>query len=550
MTRRRSGDRFAPVLALLLLGAAARAADEAGLPARITLASGETLAVRFLGATEDGGLRYARGGGGEGETFWEEVTWLRLGDDLADPAPLRILLRDGSVLAAHGVESEGDGGAVRVEEPDLGELRLPAEALVWIRSAEGPMPHRPKGGGPAAALLVPASPTAPPVARGPGGPAVPPPPFHPASAGAVGPPRQVRASGGEIPRLRGDRATLGGAEGRFADGAVVFYPPSPPVPRARATAFWARLRGGSALRTAAPRDARSGVAQVRTPLLGLREVPWPRVREVRAVPPRSADRVLVVEFSRGLVREFGPTREPEWTYGGPDPLLDAETLPEGGLLLADRAAGRVIEVSALGDEVWTVAARDPISATRLPDGNTLITSFLDSERPEPRGAVTEVSPAGETVWSLLRLDCPTEADPLPEGHLLVCETGLESGDPARRRVTVRGRDGSELARWGGFRYPADAERLPGGGVVVADRDDGRVVFLDREGSVVRTIGGPGGRVPLAGPYDVDLLPDGSVLIADMARGPAMPGRVLRVGPDDRVLWSLTGLADPIEVEAR
>ncbi|MCI0343451.1 MAG: hypothetical protein L0216_20280 [Planctomycetales bacterium] len=505
----RRGDRVAgPALALLLVGSASRAEDPGGVPARIVLAGGETLAVRFHGATGDGGLRYSRPDdrGGGGETFWEEVAWLRLGDSppVADPlvavAALRVLLRDGTVLAALRVEGEGEGGALRLDEPDLGPIRLPAESVVWIRLGEGPLPPRPKGLGRVAAPILPASGV------------------------------------------------------KLAVGAAIFYPPSPPVPRARATAFWAKLRGGSALRTAAPRDARPGVAEMRTPLLGLRQVPWSRVSEVRAVPPRATDRVLAVEFGRGLAREFGPTREPEWSAGVQGLLLDAEVLPEGGLLLTDRAGGRVIEVSALGDEVWAIEAEDPVSATRFPGGNTAVTRFRlgGEQNPVPlSGAVTEVTPAGESVWSLERLDCPTEADLLPGGEMLVCETAWDSGDPARKRVTIRARDGSILSRWGGFRYPADAEALPDGGVVVADRDDPRVVFLDRDGTVRRTIGGPGARVPLSLPFDVDLLADGSVLIADSARGPGGgTGRVLRVSPDDRVLWSLSGLADPIEVEAR
>ena len=68
-------------------------------------------------------------------------------------------------------------------------------------------------------------------------------------------------------------------------------------------------------------------------------------------------------------------------------------LPTGRVLIPHAGEGKVIEYDAKGKAVWEVAFEQPIAATRLPNGNTLITSMNASV-----GAI-EVDRAGNEVWS-------------------------------------------------------------------------------------------------------------------------------------------------------
>ncbi|RYD20757.1 MAG: hypothetical protein EOP88_13820 [Verrucomicrobiaceae bacterium] len=89
----------------------------------------------------------------------------------------------------------------------------------------------------------------------------------------------------------------------------------------------------------------------------------------------------------------------------------------GTLLVAHMDAGKVSEYDDHGKEVWTTPFSGPWSASRLPDGNTLITS--------PK-SIREVNPKGETVWECNPADLPDPknlslqiAQRLPNGNTLL-----------------------------------------------------------------------------------------------------------------------------------
>jgi hypothetical protein len=68
-----------------------------------------------------------------------------------------------------------------------------------------------------------------------------------------------------------------------------------------------------------------------------------------------------------------------------------DVLPDGHVLIPQRARNLVVEYDTKGNGVWSYPAREPIAAVRLPNGNTLITCMTD------RRAV-EVDAVGKTVW--------------------------------------------------------------------------------------------------------------------------------------------------------
>lgn len=68
-------------------------------------------------------------------------------------------------------------------------------------------------------------------------------------------------------------------------------------------------------------------------------------------------------------------------------------LPSGRVLVPHNAENKVIEYDARGKEIWSVDVEQPVAATRLPNGNTLVTTMLPG-----RGAV-EFDRNGREVWN-------------------------------------------------------------------------------------------------------------------------------------------------------
>ena len=73
-------------------------------------------------------------------------------------------------------------------------------------------------------------------------------------------------------------------------------------------------------------------------------------------------------------------------------VWDADTVPNGNLLLTEFSVSRVSERTRDGKIVWQYTdLKNPYCAQRLHNGNTLIANTFASE-------VIEVNQAGEIVW--------------------------------------------------------------------------------------------------------------------------------------------------------
>jgi hypothetical protein len=77
----------------------------------------------------------------------------------------------------------------------------------------------------------------------------------------------------------------------------------------------------------------------------------------------------------------------------------ARMLPSGTFLVAHMDWNKVAEYNDKGKEVWSCATPEPWSATRLPNGNTLVTGNY-------AGYIRELSPKCETVWNFDRSNMP------------------------------------------------------------------------------------------------------------------------------------------------
>jgi outer membrane protein assembly factor BamB len=154
----------------------------------------------------------------------------------------------------------------------------------------------------------------------------------------------------------------------------------------------------------------------------------PAGTEVHTAQPIGTKRVLFIQngdpailrvvdiTTNQTVREFPlPTGNPKSVHGH---FRHARLTAAGTILVAHMDKNKVAEYDSNGKEVWSYATESPWSASRLPNGNTLIATN--------KKLVVEVDPRGGTVWQLTPADIPGYkidgfqiATRLPNGNTLV-----------------------------------------------------------------------------------------------------------------------------------
>lgn len=135
----------------------------------------------------------------------------------------------------------------------------------------------------------------------------------------------------------------------------------------------------------------------------------PTGTEVHSIEPIGNDKSLMVINGRpALVKviniktgvtenEFAlPTGKP----GSHLQFRRVRMTPEGTIIAAHLDSGMVAEYDMKGKQLWSVKAPKPWSASRLKNGNTLITATGN-------GTVIEVNKKGETVWEFSQKDIST-----------------------------------------------------------------------------------------------------------------------------------------------
>jgi hypothetical protein len=180
----------------------------------------------------------------------------------------------------------------------------------------------------------------------------------------------------------------------------------------------------------------------------------PKGCEVHVCQPIGLDRVMIIQNGLParlmIINTKTGTTEKEFelpTNGDPKTVHTqfrrAEYTKAGTFLVAHHDQDKVVEYSAEGKEIWSVAARIPWDAVRLRNGNTLISSH--------DAYVREVDSKGETVWEFTQKDVPDiaiwclqEAHRLANGNTLMsnwCPVGVvdEKGAkaPAKWSSTVQ-----------------------------------------------------------------------------------------------------------------
>ncbi len=133
----------------------------------------------------------------------------------------------------------------------------------------------------------------------------------------------------------------------------------------------------------------------------------PKGTEIHSVEPIGADKILMVingtPATVKLINVKSGQIEKELTLptgnSNPHGQFRRVRMTEAGTLLAAHMdTGKVTEYDMNGKAIWSVNVKSPWLATRLKNGNTLITSN--------HGFVIEVNKNGETVWEFNQKDIP------------------------------------------------------------------------------------------------------------------------------------------------
>jgi hypothetical protein len=206
--------------------------------------------------------------------------------------------------------------------------------------------------------------------------------------------------------------------------------------------------------------------------------------------------VLIVT---GKVQEIAPDKRVVWELGAPT-VLNAESaqrLPNGNTVVADNGRMCVIEVDRKGKEVWRYNVpnrhRRPRPTMRqmrrLENGNTLICASTEDE-------VLEVNRKGKIVWRYA-LPFPYLATRLENGNTLI-SSGAGYGSPQGFYLVEVDRDGNTVWQYGGpdclpdqkLNWPSGFVRTANGETYISEALAGVIRVVGYDKKTVRVIRSP------------------------------------------------------------
>ena len=206
--------------------------------------------------------------------------------------------------------------------------------------------------------------------------------------------------------------------------------------------------------------------------------------------------VLIVT---GKVQEIAPDKRVVWELGAPTvrSAESAQRLPNGNTVIADNGQNCVLEVNSKGEVVWRFDVPNSNNRPRqtmrqmrrLPNGNTLICcSTLDE--------VWEVNPKKEIVWRY-SIPFPYLATRLRNGNTLI-SSGDGYGSPRGFFVVEVDTKGKEVLKYGGEGAPADQKlnwpsgfvRWKNGDLYISEALSGWIRVVSKDKKTVRIINSP------------------------------------------------------------
>jgi hypothetical protein len=222
----------------------------------------------------------------------------------------------------------------------------------------------------------------------------------------------------------------------------------------------------------------------------------PAVIEERA---RAFGHTTVLLLDEGEVLDLDASNRVCWKFDKLEQPLDVQRLGNDRVLLAEHGGNRVTERNSKGEIVWEKKINEPLSAERLPNGNTFIAnrySLVEVDR-TGKEVFTYSRPAGEDIMRARRL---------PDGDiLLITQRGVT-------RFVRLNRLGKEIKSFG-VDVATSGGRLDltrAGNVLIPELQNQRVVERDMDGKMVREFA-------VLDPITALALPNGHVIATSMSQ---------------------------------
>jgi len=205
-----------------------------------------------------------------------------------------------------------------------------------------------------------------------------------------------------------------------------------------------------------------------------------------------------------FVREYSPDGKTVWEVGkevasGPE---SAQRLDNGNTIIADNSKHRVIEINADKKIVWSYdvpntngrKAQTMRQVRRLENGNTLICASTQDK-------VLEVDKDGKTVWEYA-LPFPYLATRLANGNTLI-SSGDGYGSPRGFFVIEVDKEGKTVWKYGGddapkeekLKWPSGFVRLANGNMLISEAHGGVIREVSPDKKTVRVIKSPAMKHP-------------------------------------------------------
>jgi hypothetical protein len=246
---------------------------------------------------------------------------------------------------------------------------------------------------------------------------------------------------------------------------------------------------------------------------------WWDVNGARVDADRLADAArtlgytLVVLLDQGRVLELDSANHPRLQIDRLDFPLDAQLLPDDHVLVAEHNGNRVTERNSKNEIVWEKRIEGPLTAQRLPNGNTFIAS---------RSELVEIKPNGEEKSSFDRPngEAVMKAKKLPNGDIaLITQLGTT-------RFVLLNDKGHEIRGYNvDLRYSGGRiDVLPNGNLLLPEAGNNRVTELDKGGAVVW-------QVSAEQPIAAVRLSNGHTLITSMSEH-----RAVEVDREGKEVW--------------
>jgi HEAT repeat protein len=218
------------------------------------------------------------------------------------------------------------------------------------------------------------------------------------------------------------------------------------------------------------------------------------------------------------------------SFGGVMGAMDAQTLPNGRVLVAENNANRITERDAKGTIIWTYQCPvNPICVQRLPNGNTFIASYnmVMEIRPD-KSEVYRITPGPQYyMFSARKTKNNRIVAITAQGFLIELEA------PTGKKVNMK-----QIQTQGNW---CSVEMMPNGNYLVASMfpNNGSVREIDRN------TGGDVWSKPFAGAFRATRLPNGNILVASMTTR-----QVAEMDRTGAIRWSVNCTGRPWGVHYR